>query len=96
MDKKPLKFQFSKVELKDLEGKNLGKVNKELANAIYQLSGDLGMLPIAQDIYNNKEVELTPPQIEELTKIVSFSRNGVGFAAFARKAILDYISSVTQ
>ena len=58
-----MKIDFRKIEVKDIEGKeNSLDISKMLGNAIYQKTSDLGELELAQNIYKNGEVELSPEQ----------------------------------
>lgn len=62
-----MKIDFRKIEVKDIEGKeNSLDISKMLGNAIYQKTSDLGELELAQNIYKNGEVELSPEQAEQI------------------------------
>lgn len=64
-----MKIDFRKIELTDLEGnKSTVDVSKAFGNAIYQNTGDLGELNLAQDIYRKGEVDISPEQAKSLKK----------------------------
>lgn len=89
---KTTKVNFSKAILKDIEGSIITTpIYKELANMIYRLTGDLGMLDIAKTIYDGKEVELTEKQLEEVKAIINFDKGGVALAAFVRRDLMEFI-----
>jgi len=53
-----MKYNFSKVSIKTLDGQEVKELHKILANAIYVSTKDLGLVKVAQDIYDGKEVEI--------------------------------------
>ena len=91
-----MKYNFSKVKLYDLEGKELkGGVSKSLGSSLYGLAvKDLELTEKAKAIYNELEVELDAKQLGVLKEVVVNER--AGFVAFAQKAIFDYITSVSE
>ena len=73
-----MKIDFREIQVKDIEGNNSTvDIAKMLGNAIYQRTADLGELELAQNIYKNGEVEVSPEQAESSKKYVS-----TGFVAF--------------
>jgi hypothetical protein len=88
------KYDFKKVKVKDIDGKVMPKVNvhKGLANSIYVATRNLDLVDIAMDINKGKAIELAPHQVDEIVRILRSSECPV--AAFARKALLDYIEGV--
>ena len=66
-----MKIDFRKIEVKDIEGNNSTvDIAKMLGNAIYQKTADLGELELAQNIYKNGEVELSPEQADRIKEYV--------------------------
>lgn len=93
-----MKYDFTKVITKDIEGKKTKKqdASENLANAIYHFASgkNLNLVEIAREIFKGKPVELDKVEIIEIEMIVKDKRSG--FFAFAQKAILDYIESVKK
>ena len=84
-----MKIDFRKIQVKDIEGKeNSLDISKMLGNAIYQKTSDLGELELAQNIYKNGEVELSPEQIKGYVK--------TNFVAFVQVAVNEALSKVNQ
>ena len=66
-----MKIDFRNIQVKDIEGNNSTvDIAKELGNAIYQRTADLGELELAQNIYKNGEVELSTDQAERIKEYV--------------------------
>lgn len=87
-----MKIDFRKIEVKDIEGKeNSLDISKMLGNAIYQRTSDLGELELAQNIYKNGEVELSPEQAEQIKGYVK-----TNFVAFVQVAVNEALSKVNQ
>ena len=83
-----MKIDFRKIQVKDIEGNNSTvDIAKMLGNAIYQRTADLGELELAQNIYKNGEVEVSPEQAESIKKYVS-----TGFVAFVQVAVNEALS----
>lgn len=78
-----MKIDFRKIEVTDIEGnKSTIDVSKVLGNVIYQKTADLGELELAQNIYKNGEVELSPGQAESVKKYTSTC-----FVAYVQMAV---------
>ena len=83
-----MKIDFREIQVKDIEGNNSTvDIAKMLGNAIYQRTADLGELELAQNIYKNGEVEVSPEQAESIKKYVS-----PGFVAFVQVAVNKALS----
>ena len=83
-----MKIDFRKIQVKDIEGNNSTvDIAKMLGNAIYQKTADLGELELAQQIYKNGEVEVSPEQAESIKKYVS-----TRFVAFVQVAVNEALS----
>lgn len=90
-----MKYDFKKVVLKDIEGKDIKvpDLYKEVAKVIHALCHkDLDLVEKAREIYQGKEVELDKVEIESIKEVLlgeqSFNDASV------KKAIKDYIESV--
>lgn len=78
-----MRVDFRKLKVEDIEGnKSTVDISKMLGNAIYQKTVDLGELELAQNIYKNGEVELSPEQAANIKGYVS-----TGFVAFVQIAV---------
>lgn len=87
-----MKVDFRKIQLKDIEGGIVPfDMSKVLGNTIYQKTRDLGELELAQNIYKNGEVELTPEQAERIREYVKDN-----FAAIAQVAVNEALSTSNQ
>lgn len=87
-----MKVDFRKIQLKDIEGGIVPfDMSKVLGNTIYQQTRDLGELELAQNIYKNGEVELTPEQAERIKECVKDN-----FAAIAQVAVNEALSTSNQ
>lgn len=87
-----MKVDFRKIQLKDIEGGVVPfDMSKVLGNTIYQRTRDLGELELAQNIYKNGEVELTPEQAERIREYVKDN-----FAAIAQVAVNEALATSNQ
>jgi hypothetical protein len=85
-----MKVNFKEVQVKDIEGnENARDFSKELGNAIFAETKDLGELELARDIYKNGEVEVSKEQAQVIKGYVQ--RN---FYAWAQEAILSALDAV--
>jgi len=91
-----MKFDFSKIELKDIHGKVIKKANvhKTVGNLIYNTTRDLGLLETAQAVYKGGKVELDKTEVVEIERIIDDPNSAV--LAFARKAIHEYIDKTKK
>ena len=77
------KIDFRKIEVKTLDGTpQVLDMSKELGNAIYAKTMDLGELELAREIYKNGEVEIDEVQAETLIRIIREH-----FLAFVQESI---------
>ena len=82
-------MKFTEVKVKDLEGRELGfDISKNFGNLIYQRTGDLGMLDVAQKIYKAEDVELTDEQKKHLIELLKDSP----FVAMLKKQLIEMLS----
>lgn len=89
-EKKTKVVSFSNLIITDLDGKELKfDVSKTLGNHIYQTTGDLGMLEVAQDIYKNGEIEITEQVKAGLNEVVNNPQ--FPFLAVVKKKILEML-----
>lgn len=83
-----MKVDFRKVELKDIEGNiEIYDLSKELGNAIYKKTADLGELDLAQRIYKQGEVEIDDAEKEVIKKYVK--QNFLAFVQLAVNEMLE-------
>ena len=83
-----MKIDFREIQVKDIEGNNSTvDIAKMLGNAIYQKTADLGELELAQSIYKNGEVELSPEQAERIKEYVK-----TNFVAVVQIAVNEALS----
>ncbi|CDA83603.1 uncharacterized protein BN772_02073 [Bacteroides sp. CAG:754] len=84
-----MKIDFRKIQVKDIEGNNSTvDIAKMLGNTIYQKTADLGELELAQSIYKNGEVELSPEQAERIKEYVK-----TNFVAVVQIAVNEALSA---
>ena len=70
-----MKIDFRKIEVKDIEGNNSTvDIAKELGNAIYNNTTDLGELEFAQEVYKHGEVEVDSEKAEIIRKYMEVGR----------------------
>ena len=89
-----MKYNFSEVKIKDIDGKEINNTHKALANAIYLLTENLDLVEIAQKINRGEEVDLEKAEVETIKQIINEPK--AGFFAFVKKAYFDYIDSVKE
>ena len=83
-----MKIDFRKIHVKDIEGTVVPfDFSKALGNTIYQKTADLGELELAQQIYKNGEVELSPEQVERIKEYVK-----TNFVAVVQIAVNEALS----
>jgi hypothetical protein len=89
-------FSFNSITLRDINDEVLVNTNlyKTIGNVIYKGTRDLGMLEIAREIYAGKDVNLADDEVAEVERVVSDPGSGV--VAFARQAVLEYITKVKK
>lgn len=84
-----MKIDFRKIQVKDIEGNDSTvDIAKVLGNTIYQKTADLGELELAQNIYKNGEVELSPEQVERIKEYVK-----TNFVAVVQIAVNEALSA---
>lgn len=87
-----MKIDFRTIQVKDIEGNNSTfDISKMLGNAIYQKTADLGELELAQQIYKNGEVELSPEEAERIKEYVKSN-----FVAVVQVAVNEALSSINN
>lgn len=79
-----MKVDFRKIEITDIEGnvKSID-VSKELGNAIYRNTPDLGELDFAQEIYRKGEVEIDESRKQIIKKYMDVGK----FLAYIKRDI---------
>lgn len=87
-----MKIDFRTIQVKDIEGNNSTfDISKMLGNAIYQKTADLGELELAQQIYKNGLVELSPEEAERIKEYVKSN-----FVAVVQVAVNEALSSINN
>ena len=91
MTDEKLTYDFSTIELKDLDQNVITNANfhKTIANILYLKSKNLDLVSKAILINEGKPVELIPSLLSEVENLILDDKNGV--SAFARKAFKEYI-----
>ena len=85
-----MKVNLSKVAVKGIDGtaKEID-FSKEIGNAIYNTTKDIGELDLAREIYHNGNVELTKEQAIIVQAIVDQN-----FLAWAKEPLLAELNKV--
>lgn len=87
-----MKIDFRTIQVKDIEGNSSTfDISKMLGNAIYQKTADLGELELAQQIYKNGIVELSPEEAERIKEYVKSN-----FVAVVQVAVNEALSSINN
>ena len=94
-----MKIDLTKIKLSDLTGKRVKQakgqeLHKYIANVIYTTTGSIDMLHIAEHINEGNSVIVTDSQLAEIKGIIAAPNNNI--FAFAKKAVLDYLSAVEE
>lgn len=91
-----MRFNFSKVQLIDIEGKVIvgANLHKTIANLIYHHTKTLDLVEVAMAINKGESVELDKSEVNEIQQLIKDPQHGV--FSYARKAILDFIESVQE
>lgn len=85
-----MKIDFRKIQVQDIEGNNSTlDVSKELGNAIYGKTADIGELELARDIYKNGEVDVDAANAAIIGKYVR-----EGFLAFVQEAVCPLLENI--
>lgn len=84
------KIDFRKIKTLDIEG-NITDINisKELGNAIYNKTADIGELELARDIYKQGEIEVDAEKASIIVKYVNET-----FLAFVKEAICPVLEDI--
>lgn len=85
-----MKIDFRKIETFDIEGnKSTRDISKELGNAIYNNTGDIGELELAREIYKQGEIEVDAENAHIIEKYVNET-----FLAFVKEAIHPVLEDI--
>ena len=85
-----MKINFKKIEVIDLDGeKAYFDLSKSFGNFLYQNTGDLGMLEVAQNIYKKGEIEIDDKARGEMLVILKHPR--CSFLAVVKKSLIDLL-----
>jgi len=88
-----MKYAFHEIILQDLDGNPIKDIalHKFLANAIYVHAKNLDLVEKALVINKGQEVDLSTAEVEQLVHLIDDEK--IGIAAFARKALKEYLTS---
>lgn len=79
-----MKINFRKITVTDIDGnKSTVDIAKELGNAIYKQTQDIGELEFAREIYHKGEIDLSIDQIAIVRKYMDTG----GFFAFVKEGV---------
>lgn len=85
-----MKIDFRNIKVKNIEGNNSTlDVSKELGNAIYGKTADIGELELARDIYKNGEID-----VEATTAAIIVKYVREGFLAFVQEAVCPLLENI--
>jgi len=89
-----MKYEFSKMQLKDIEGKVVPtqELYKTVANALWLGAKNLDLVDIAMKINKGEPVELSKTEVVEIERVVKNPKSGI--FAFAQHQILQFIEGV--
>jgi len=89
-----MKADFTKVQLVDIEGKEVQshELHKAIADILWKKAKNLDLVDIAMQMNRGEEVELTDSLKGEIIQMMKDPN--CGLAAFARKAVIDYLTSL--
>jgi hypothetical protein len=85
-----MKIDFSKIEIKDIEG-NIQSVDisKELGNMMYYGEQDIAVADLGHEIYHKKEVELTKETAQKVKEYIE-----QGFKAIVKRTLMPMLDSI--
>ncbi|WP_294591648.1 hypothetical protein [uncultured Bacteroides sp.] len=85
-----MKIDFRKIETQDIEGnKAYINISKELGNAIYNKTADIGELELAREIYKQGEIEVDAEKASIIDKYVNET-----FLAFVKESICPVLDDI--
>ncbi len=85
------KIDFRKITVQDVTGKDSAlDISKELGNAIYKNTPDLGELDFAQELYKKGEVEMDEKKADIIRRYMDVGQ----FFAFVKKAVNKELDSI--
>ena len=85
-----MKIDFRKIETIDLDGEKVSyDISKSFGNFLYQSTGDLGMLEVAQNMYKKGEIEIDDKARGEM--LVILKHPNCSFLAVVKKALIDLL-----
>ena len=86
-----MRINFKEIEVQDLTGEKMEvDASQALGNSIYQLTADLGMLKVAQEIYSNGEAELDLETRQTIISILQAKRCVI--FAMVKKELIKILS----
>ncbi|KKM00003.1 hypothetical protein LCGC14_1808800 [marine sediment metagenome] len=89
-----MKIDFSKLQVSKLDGEPVEDFYKDVANVIYKFTEDLDLVDIAIQINRGNIVELRDSDSQKIVRL--FESNKIPMFAFARKAVIDFVTLQKQ
>ena len=87
-----MKVNFRKIAVTDLDGEKVSfDISKSFGNFLYQNTGDLGMLEVAQNMYKKGDIEVDDKAREEM--LVILRHPSCSFLAVVKKALIDLLET---
>jgi len=89
-----MKYNFADITLSTITGEEIKdhNIHTIIGNTLYQHAKSLDLVETARAIFRGEAVELDKIEIGEIKKLLS--GDNAPLAAFAQKAVFDYIESV--
>lgn len=85
-----MEIDFKSIEIENLDGsKESLDISKELGNAIFRKTQDLGELELAREIYRKGKVDLTTEQAQAVRNYVEDT-----FLAFVKETVLPKLDDI--
>jgi len=89
-----MKIDFSKLQVTKLDGDVINDFYRDIADIIYKYTDTLDLVDIAIHINRGEVVELRDSEAERIISL--FSGNKIPMFAFARKAVIDFVTLQKQ
>lgn len=91
-----MKFDFKKLQLKNIDGKIVvdSNLHKTVANTLWHNAKTLDLVDTAMLINKGESVELEKKEVLELEQLIKDPKSGI--FAFAQKQIIDFIRATQK
>lgn len=87
-----MKVNFKNLIIKDLDWKEAQDLNKHIWNAVNKFSDDLNLIRFAQDIYDNKDIDIAKTELEQIKAICE--KPEIWFYAYIKHWIIQFIDNL--